>query len=106
MGKALQGLLRPQISSIRRGVVLRMRTGGQTNRRATGGEESLGTSSPAAAGPRQNPAQTRTDSGDSRPRDLLRVKVKQLRGPGGARRRRSSTATAERGALHGGVVLG
>ena len=76
------------------------------SRRATGGVESLGTSSPEAAGPRQNPAQTRTESGDSGPRDLLGVKVKQLRGPGGARRRRSSTAAAERGALHGGARRG
>jgi hypothetical protein len=48
----------------------------------------------------------RTKSGKSRPRELLEVKVKQLHCSRGARRRRSSTAAAERGALHGGVVLG
>ena len=68
-------------------VFLRGRWRGQGGQNVTDGEESLGTSSPAAAGPRQNPALTRTESGDSGPRDLLGVKVKQLRGSGGARRR-------------------
>ena len=62
-----------------------------------------GNSLPAAADSEQNPARARTESGDSGPRELPGVKVKQLRGLAELWCSGAAWPRRRRGALHGGA---
>jgi len=80
-------------------VFLRTRAEGQKGSKMVGGEQLLEELINCGGGSAAKSGAARTESGKSRPRELLEVKVEQLRGSRRSRRRRGSTAAAERGTL-------
>ena len=80
-------------------VFLRTRAEGQKGSKMVGGEQLLEELINCGGGSVAKSGAARNESGKDGPWELLEVKVEQLRGSRRSRRRRGSTAVAERGTL-------